>query len=289
MAPSTERDRREQGYPALLRAVFRGRPAGRTVTRVLVGLARIEWVDRSMTLAAQLFTSVLPVIIAGSVFMDSTIAGRSLLTQLGFDPSTVMPPGEFESTSSAAAFGVVGLLMVVVSGTSFARALARTYGRVWTVPVIGLAQSWRWFSVLFAVIASSVLVGVIQLSASGGLVVAGQWIVWACVWTLCPYLLTLGAVSGRVLVWTGAVTATLMTAIHTVGRVLLPHATAEAQAHFGTLGIVFTVIGWLFVLSLALVAAPVVVAALPVGEGTEPAGDTSADPPSSTGFRDEQA
>lgn len=247
------------GLRRRLDAFLHGHPAGRIASRMLVGLARIELVDRSMTLAAQMFTSVLPVIIAGSVLADSTVAGRSILTQLGLDPA-MLPREEFDSTSSAA-FGAVGIVMVVVSGTSFARALARTYGRIWAVPPITLAQGWRWFVVLFAVTASALIAGLIQLSGSGLLVIAGQWGVWACVWALCPSLLTMGVVHARMLVWTGIVTATLLTIIHTGGRLLLPHAITTATAHFGILGVVFTMIGWLFVLSMALVVAPVIVEA----------------------------
>lgn len=226
-----------------------------------MGLGRIELVDRAMTLAAQLFTSVLPVIMAASVLVDTSAIRETLLDPFGIDPDAFVQDG-FEVTSEAAAFGAVGLLMVLISGTSFARALGRVYGKIWATPVLRLSHAWRWCTVLLLVASSALLTGMIHQLDAPTLEVISQWCMWVCVWTACPSLLTSGLVPTRILIATGLLTATLLTAVTIGGSVVLPHVTAGSEAHFGVLGIVFTMVGYLFVVALVLVASPVIVQSL---------------------------
>ncbi|MFD6858035.1 hypothetical protein ACFWCF_11955 [Rhodococcus sp. NPDC060090] len=158
---------------ARVRAELNTHPAGRALERILLGLGRIELVDRSMTLAAQLFTSVLPVIMAASVLVDSAALRETLLDPFGVDPNSFVQDG-FEVTSEAAAFGAVGLLMVLISGTSFARALGRVYGKIWATPVLRLSHAWRWCAVLLLVATSALATGLIHQLGSPILAVVAQ-------------------------------------------------------------------------------------------------------------------
>lgn len=51
-------------------------------------------------------------------------------------------------TRPSAAFGVVGVLMLIVSAASYARALGRMYARTWLVPTTAFRQAWRWLVVV---------------------------------------------------------------------------------------------------------------------------------------------
>ncbi|MBC2641589.1 MULTISPECIES: hypothetical protein [unclassified Rhodococcus (in: high G+C Gram-positive bacteria)] len=253
---------------------LQGTPPGRTVRRVIDGLIEIELVDRSMTLAARIFTSVLPVMIAASTLSSWNVTARTIKTQFGFDPSQLSPAsGAVDTTDpSFAAFGVVGLLMIAISGTSFARALARIYGKIWNIPSITIRDAWRWLVVLFTVAMSGTAIGLTgELTnvrfIGPPLALAGEFAVWMVVWTLSPYLLTMGTLRGRVLWATGALTAAALTILHTAGRLVLPRITAAAQHQFGSLGLVFTAISWLFVLSVVIVGSAVIVKAVALDEG----------------------
>ncbi|MGK8557674.1 hypothetical protein [Nocardia gipuzkoensis] len=241
----------------------------RTARLVVDEFVEIEIVDRSMTLAAKIFTCVLPVIIAGSIFTYWDLAARAINDQLGFDTKTLLSGvGVFTATDPTfAAFGVVGLLMVAISGTSFAKALARIYGKIWNVPSVGLRDAWRWLIVLLAVTLSAVFIGAIR-ELTGvryigvPLALAGELVIWMIVWTLSPYLLTMGKLSARVLWVTGVLTASGLTIVRAVGRLVLPRITATAYTRFGILGPVFTSISWLFVLSFVVVGAATITRAL---------------------------
>ncbi|MFD0364964.1 hypothetical protein ACFQZZ_26300 [Nocardia sp. GCM10030253] len=251
---------------------LRGTPYGRTLRRVIDGLVAIQIVDRSLALAAQIFTSVLPVIITASVLSGWNAGAKTINDQFGFDAGSLSGSnGSVPVDPSFAAFGVVGLLMVVLGGTSFARALARVYGAVWKVPVIGPRDAWRWLATLLAVALSAGLVGqtreLTQIRYAGQpLALVGEVAIWAFVWTLAPFLLTKGALTGRLLWVSGVLTAVGLTAVHVAGRVVLPRITTNAQQHFGPLGLAFTSVSWLFVMSVVIVGAASVVEALALDE-----------------------
>ncbi|MDH6282407.1 hypothetical protein [Prescottella agglutinans] len=253
---------------------LRGTAPGRTVQRMLTGIIEIEWADRSMTLAAQSFTSVLPVVIAASTLGNRDTATKGFFSQFGIDVEAVdVPPGSFEPTEPTfAAFGIIGLLMVVLSGTSFARALGRMYGRVWHVPTLKVSSWWRWVAVLLSVASSAALIGFTKILSGvpylgGCLVLIAQFAVWTGLWALVPYLLTERLLSARVLWTTGVITAVGLSALGIAGDIVLPRTAAAAQAKFGSLGLVFTAIGWMFVACVIIISASVITKALALDEG----------------------
>lgn len=250
---------------------------GRTVARVIKAIIDIELADRAMTLAAQEFISVLPVIIAVGTISNLDPVADSMSEQLGIDPysmglTTTTVDAVTADAPTFATFGVFGLLMVILSGTSFARALGRLYGRVWEIPTLSVRRGWRWVAVLFAV---AISVGLI----SGTQHLTGvRWFdvplafglelgIWFALWTAVPYLLTEGRLAGRLLWATAALTAVGLALVRIGGRIYLPLAADSAQRKFGALGLVFTTISWMFVLSGVIVAAAAIVKALALDEG----------------------
>lgn len=252
---------------------------GRTVARAIRGLAEIELADRAMTLAAQEFTSVLPVIIVVGTIGNLHGASEALSDQLGIDPGqltsiTRTTANIVESSPPTfATFGVIGILMILVSGTSFARALGRVYGKVWGVPTLTFKGWWRWIAVLIAVAAAIGLLGRVRRVSTVDwigppLAVAGEALVWFGLWMAVPFLLTQGRLAGRVLWATAGLTSAGLTLLGVGGVIYLPRAAASAQDKFGELGLVFTAITWMFVQSAIVVGATTIVKALALDEGT---------------------
>ncbi|MBB5912022.1 membrane protein [Nocardia transvalensis] len=242
--------------------------SGRTVWRVLERLIGIQLIDRALGLAAKGFISLLPVIIAGSIFTSWKSAAHALDDQLGFEPSAVSAGhAGVIPTPTFAAFGVAGLILVLLGGTSFARALGRVYRAIWDVPAIGARDSWRWLVALLTVAVSvgtaGAVRGLVSIPYAGRpLALAGEFVVWTLVWTLVPYLLTKGAVPVRVLWACGVLTGAGLTAVRAGGRVVLPGIAANARRQFGPLGLGFTTVSWFVALSMVIVGAATIVAAL---------------------------
>lgn len=241
---------------------------GSIVLRVIADLFRAEIADRSMTLAAQAFTSILPVLIAFAS-LGQHQAVDDIADWVGLVPFGRQVES-FADTSnpSTATFGVVGLLMTLISATSFARALGRMYARCWDVPVVKMRQAWwRWVMVLFAVILAIVMIAAAHLAVRlpiGGHVLdyALGFVIWTLLWAYLPHLLTRGRLPLRILLIVGSLTALGLSLLRFGGAVAMPRASAAAVSQFGILGLVFTMIGWLFVFAVIVVGSNVVISSL---------------------------
>ena len=113
--------------------------------RTMAGVVRVQIFDRAMTLAAQAFTSIFPVLILlGSVLGGG--AGRELADAAGLPDTSRRVLDDAFGHGGFSTFGVLGGLIVLVSSTGLARALARAHAVVWEVrrAPSGPRASWRW-------------------------------------------------------------------------------------------------------------------------------------------------
>ena len=238
---------------------------GRIVERGARALIEIEVLDRSMTLAAQAFTSVFPLLILVATLrprQNHNQVGTALADSLGLNEQArasleaALPAGG----SAASTFGVIGALVVLVSATSFSRALVRIYMRVWDAPrrPSALRGFWRLLAVLIGVVVLLVLLTTIRRVLSGvplsSLVDAIVSFVLGCLlWTWTPWLLLARQVPIRMLVPGGVLMAVCMIVLSVAGGIYLPRALTSATRQFGALGVSFTYVTWLFVIMIALV------------------------------------
>lgn len=249
-------------------------PGGTLLLQIVEDLARGEIADRAMTLAGQAFTSILPVMILlsaipGKGLVDDALDGYKLtssdlaLTSAGTQDSSVT-------------FGVIGAIMTLVSATSFSRALDRMYSRVWDVPRLTLREGWRWVVVILAV-AIGVVVQILvpnlrelwsmRAVVGFGIELVAGFLLWAVLWSAISRMLTLGRVNTRCLILNGVVTAAGLTVLVVATHIGMAQVVKSATAQFGILGIIFTVISWLFVFSAIVIGATVIVHALSVDDG----------------------
>lgn len=106
--------------------------AGRTGLGWAWSLQRIEIFDRSMAVAAQLFTAVFPMLILLASWFghpESVMTGG-----IGLPPEAAESLEDALKPGASSTFGIVGTIIVVVSATSLARTLARSFAVVWGLP-----------------------------------------------------------------------------------------------------------------------------------------------------------
>ena len=145
----------------LVRTGARSAP-GRFVLRVLRDLGSLALVDRGMTLAAHVFTSILPIlIVAGAVRASlDPQSGPLIAEHLGLDEATAqiledsLPGGAQELRVT----GIVGVVLLVIAATSFARALERSLRTIWRTPTVSIKFAWRWLAALMTVIIGLALI-----------------------------------------------------------------------------------------------------------------------------------
>jgi membrane protein len=253
------------------RSVF-GRLAGswpgRVAEQSLREVLGIELFDRSMTLSAQAFTSLFPLLILVATLRprQGDQVGAALADSLGLNPQArqaleaALPP----AGSAASTFGAIGGLVVLLSATSFSRALVRMYVRIWDAPrPPALRSLWRLLAallgfvllVLLLTVARRMLAGVPLSGLAEGLV---AFVLGGLLWTWVPWLLLARQIPVRMLIPGGVLMAVAMMVLSVAGRVYLPRALSSATRQFGALGVSFTYLTWLFVIMIALVASTAV-------------------------------
>ncbi|RAK36783.1 membrane protein [Actinoplanes lutulentus] len=239
-------------------ALILGNRAGDLLLRTAGELFRVQIFDRSMTLAAQAFTSIFPLLI-----MLGALAGHRARDELDevlqVPDSSARLIDEALSGSRSNAFGVVGSLIVIVSATGLARALTRSYRAIWSESgrrAGPAATAWQIGTILLLVL---FMVGARTLAWVSGLLPAPH--VTGAVLTLVAdfalavllprILLGPGLPRARLLV-SGLIFGAAMIGVRSVGTVYLPRALQASADRYGTIGLAFTYIGWLYVLSFCL-------------------------------------
>ena len=240
--------------------------------QILGRLIEVRFLDRTVILAAQAFSAVLPLIIVVSTISPhpggdspATVLARKL--GLADDDVsslqvTVAPP-----TSARASIGVLGVVLALLTATSFARALQRSYQLAWRLPPAGLRSAWRplalvvglalYIELLFlfgrlvkGIPASTLLEDLVTFAGAWGL------------WTGAGWILLAGRVRPRLLAAGGLLTAVGFAVLRRLSAFYLPTLVATNQQQYGLLGVAFTLFSWLSASAFIIVVATVVGAVL---------------------------
>jgi membrane protein len=236
--------------------------------RILGRLIHVSFLDRTVILAGQAFSAILPLIMVVNAISphpggDSPAA--ALARRLGLGPrdvsslqSTIAPP-----SSARASIGVLGVILTVLTATSFARALQRSYELAWRLPPAGLRAAWRplalvlgladYIELLFlfgrlvrGVPAGSLLEDLVTFLGAWGL------------WTGAGWILLAGRVRLRLVAVGGLLTAVGFAILRRLAAVHLPSLVVSNQQQFGLLGVAFTLFSWLSACALVIVVATVI-------------------------------
>ena len=244
---------------------------GRILLQAAAGLGRIEVFDRSMTIAAQFFTSVLPVLI-----LIATLGSNSDSFADAIDmPEQSRKVLEGAVDDGGAAFGIAGAIFVLVSATSLSRALARAFSTLWELPrpPTSLRSAWRWLAVVL-VFAISLI---IARAASEPLDVLPPQELWprlmsffwdVAVATFIPWALLAGAVRARLLVPGALLFALLMITVRPATQAWLPGALEASAERYGSIGVAFTYLTWLYIASFCFLATALVGQVIATDPGT---------------------
>ena len=237
---------------------------GRCLLRIAARFVRLEIFDRSMTVAAQVFTSVFPILIMAAVWLGSRYSD-DVTEAIDMPDETRNVMQEALANTGGSAFGIAGTLIVLVSATSLSRALTRAFAAIWDFPrpKAGLANAWRWLGAVLVLAVFVVLVRWVS-GLTSTLPGADRWgwlvpvILDTAVAVLVPWILLAGRLHVRVLL-PGALTFGLfMLAVRPASSVFLPHALDVSADRYGIFGVAFTYIAWLYAISFCFLVAALV-------------------------------
>ncbi|MHB9863932.1 hypothetical protein [Streptomyces sp. YIM S03343] len=243
-------------------ATFWLRPA--FALRVLTRFQRIVGFDRSMALASNALTALIPLAmlvgVALGTFSEFDAADRiiSRYNLKGDGAQAVrdaLPGTSGENTTS---IGVFGAVFLMISTLSFARASQRLFEQTWELTPLSVRNTRNGLSWILSLAAYTVVGGWVYAALG-----SGRFGLWAAVaevplttafllWT--GLLLSARRLSARALLPFAVTAAVLSGAYSVAATVYLPRLFDTYASRYGTVGAVFAMISGLFGAMLVLVA-----------------------------------
>ena len=239
-------------------------------------LLEIEFVDRSVALAAKAFVSLFPAIIIVTAITPDSVRKEvldNMSRRFGVQGSAfdLVKQAFASPAATRAASGVIGTILTIAFAVSFTTALQRTYLRAWRRPPGGGAMNkFRGAAWVGGVLALILLISLVRkvLGVSSGQPLA--WLVGligsTLLWWWTARLMTRGEVRWRPLLPTAVVTG-LGSWIYTLAAsVWMPSNVTKNFAQFGAFGVALAFVTWFTGLAFVIVVAAVLGPALSEGD-----------------------
>lgn len=256
------------------------------VRRFVSELARVELIDRSLALGAQMLLAIIPLLMVVGAFLPQDW-GSELLAQvrdtIGVRDDVMEPLREaaLNDPTTQPQVGLLSLLIALASATSFSRAMQRMYARVWDLPTFKGLRAVRgsvlWLLGWVAMLQVTALLvrSMTGVPLSGLFRTALQLLANTLLWWWSARLLLGGRVSWRNLLPGALLTGVLVVALGQLSSLFMPRFARTNLEQFGPLGVVFAVASWLVLFGGVLVVATVLGRQLgpAVSAGRSSAGD----------------
>jgi hypothetical protein len=223
-------------------------------------LLEMRVVDRALALASKCFIAILPLSILSNAVVSGRSFGDQLIRRFGLTGQGAAAARALFATPSQveAGIGALGLLILITSVLSFARALERVYLEAWELPAQTGAGATRtrllWLASLFGTLA---VLSVFHTDWTGrrsllaSTVAAGLFLAWT------PYLLLGRRVAWRRLVPTIAFGGAAELALGIGSAIVMPELVSRNTARYGQVGLAFSLVSWLFAAALLIIAVAV--------------------------------
>jgi membrane protein len=240
--------------------------------RILGRLVEVRFLERSVILAAQAFSAILPLFIVVATISPKPggdSPGAFMARRLGLATEDVSSLQSVVASppTARASIGVVGVVLALLTATSFARALQRSYELAWRLPRAGLWAAWRPLALVVGLavyVELLFLFGRLVRGVPAGTLLedlvtfAGAW----ALWTGAGWILLGGRVRLRLLAAGGLLTAVGFAVLRRLSAIYLPALVASNLQQYGLLGVAFTLYSWLSACAFIVVVATVVGAVL---------------------------
>ncbi|WP_395365052.1 YhjD/YihY/BrkB family envelope integrity protein [Streptomyces sp. YH02] len=218
--------------------------------------------DAGTRLAAQAFLAAVPLLFAVAAFAPASVRDQlreSLRAMFGLSGRSDVELRQVLDGSAddelRETTGVVGLVIALVSATSFSRAMARVCERAWALPRAKTRLAvWRWVVWLLALLLVVLVQGPLRNGFGAGLWVGVPvfFLVSAGIWMWTQHLLLAKRVPWLPLLPGAVLAAAATSALALTARLYMPAALNKALGEYGSLGLVLTMLSWLIVVCAAI-------------------------------------
>lgn len=249
------------------------RPEDPLVTRVVRGLISVDARDRVLILAGQAFIALMPLLIVlASVTssLDGAALGRYFVQQyeLTGDAEEAVTSLFSRPPEATSPVTVGSLLILLFSVNSFSRAVRRTLERAWNLPPAGVSGAAYGLLGVLALVTLAVVLSALSVAAADEgagtalLLLAVELAVAVPGWLLVTYLFLARRHHYSVLVPGAIFGAVAHLVAVAVSSVYLPWLFAVNAERYGAIGVAFSLVAWLVVFAVVIVAVGVVSAEL---------------------------
>jgi len=240
-------------------------------------LLEVEFVDRSIALAAKAFVSFFPFLIVVTALTPDSVRDEVLIDvsgRFGINGSAygTLQQAFTSADETRAATGLIGTLVAVAFAISFTTALQRVYLRAWRRPAGGGARNRGRGAVWMGGIVALMLV--LTLARDELRIPTGPAVVWAIglvtaigVWWWTAHLMLRGDIRWRALIPTALITGIGSWLYTLAASTWMPATVTKQFAQFGAFGIALALVTWFSGLALLVTVAAVLGRALAEGDG----------------------
>ncbi len=224
---------------------------GRCVHR-FIGM---EGIDRSLVLASQVFTALIPLLIVVAALAPGQpdLIAQTIITKFGLTGAPADSVTElFQIPDSAvqSSVSVASAVLLVYSGVAFTRRLQKMYRAAWDQQKTGVRGNLFAGMGLLALLAEVVLLYLVlslvrDLPADWLTLLPVSILAGVVPWTSVPYLLLNRQVYWRRLLFAGVLTSTAMAVYSMATTLYMPDLVEQSTAQFGLFGVTIAIIGWL--------------------------------------------
>jgi len=237
------------------------------VRLALDDLIRVEFIDRMVVVAAQSLFAMVPLFVVIAAFSPEFVRDNVLTRVADVMAIQGSALDAIENVMSAEQIrtqtGLVGLVIVLLSATTYARALQRLYERTWQQPHIGglpgMRRSLLWIvgCVAYLEVLTLLLTALSALPGAGLWRLLGQVAAGTALWWWTQYVLLRGREPWRNLLPGALLTSVALAALTRLSGVFMPPYVAANVSQFGALGLIFAASTWLLIFGGILVVAAV--------------------------------
>ena len=235
--------------------------------RAIDDLMRVEFLDRALVIAAQSLFAMVPLLVVMAAFTPDAMR-NTVFDQLGnlmaLDDEALGPVRSTVSVEQVRTqTGLVGIVVVFISATSYARALQRLYERTWELPhrggFPGIRRCLVWLigCLAYLQILAFVLASVSAIPGSPVWRLASQVVAGTALWWWSAHVLLQARQPWLDLLPGAALTSVGLAVLTRASDVFMPPYVAASVDQFGVLGMVFAASTWLLVFGGVLVVAAV--------------------------------
>jgi membrane protein len=239
--------------------------AGSLALRTMHRFLSINGTERSLVIAAQAFSALIPLLIVVSTLVSSSGGPRianTLVTRfrLGGNAADAVrqlfaqPPGAAQSITAGSA------LLLVLSGLGLARTVQRTYESAWQFSPRGLRGAFGGLAALALLLTQILLLSLLvsflrSVPATSVVTPVVRAMLSSLLWLALQYLFLGGRVRWRRLL-PGAVAAGVgQQLVAEVSTLWIPHVVEQNASRYGAIGVSFALLSWLVLIAFVLVVA----------------------------------